>query len=46
MKIYNPATNQLIIEISEDSNNLIKSKFDKAKLAQKEWQNVPLKKRK
>lgn len=45
MKIYNPATGEVLKELNEDSKNVIQQKFGKAKTAQKSWVGIPLKKR-
>ncbi|MCB9185757.1 MAG: aldehyde dehydrogenase family protein [Flavobacteriales bacterium] len=45
MKIINPATEEVIKEVQEDSEASIQSKFDAAKKAQKAWAKVPLKER-
>ncbi len=45
MKIINPATEELIKEVQEDSTSSIQAKFDAAKKAQKTWAKVPLKER-
>lgn len=45
MKINNPATEELIKEVQEDSKDSIQEKYEAAKKAQKEWANTPLKER-
>ena len=45
LKIYNPATGEVLKELQEDSREAIQQKFEKAKTSQKAWANVPLKKR-
>lgn len=45
LKIYNPATGEVLKELQEDSREAIQQKFEKAKAAQKSWANVTLKKR-
>jgi acyl-CoA reductase-like NAD-dependent aldehyde dehydrogenase len=45
MKIINPATEELIKEVQEDSKQSIQEKFESAKKAQKNWAKVPLKER-
>jgi acyl-CoA reductase-like NAD-dependent aldehyde dehydrogenase len=45
MKIINPATEELIKEVQEDSKASIQEKFEAAKTAQKAWAKVPLKER-
>jgi acyl-CoA reductase-like NAD-dependent aldehyde dehydrogenase len=42
MQIINPATNELITEIAEDSRESIRAKFEKLKEGQKAWAHVPL----
>ncbi|MEO7297218.1 MAG: aldehyde dehydrogenase family protein [Verrucomicrobiota bacterium] len=42
MKIFNPATEEMICEIADDSSQQIAEKFQRAKTAQKIWANVPL----
>ncbi len=42
MKIVNPATEELISEIEEDTAASIGAKYESAKKAQKEWAKVPL----
>lgn len=42
MKIINPATEEMICEIADDSSQQIAEKFQRAKTAQKIWANVPL----
>lgn len=37
MQIINPATNELITEVAEDSKEIIVAKYEKLKLGQKEW---------
>ncbi len=45
LKIYNPATGEVLKELQEDSREAVQQKLEKAKAAQKSWANVPLKKR-
>ncbi len=45
MKIVNPATEALIKEIEEDTLESIKDKFERLRLAQPVWQQIPLIKR-
>jgi acyl-CoA reductase-like NAD-dependent aldehyde dehydrogenase len=45
MKIINPATEQLIQEINEDSRESIHSKYQLARSAQAAWSKVPLEER-
>ena len=45
MKIINPATEELIKEIEEDSKESIEKKFELLHTAQPVWQKVPLKER-
>lgn len=45
MKIINPATEELIKEVQEDSKASIQEKYEAAKKAQKAWAKVPLKER-
>lgn len=45
MEVYNPATDRHLIGIEEDTPESIRTKFEKAKIAQKEWAKTPLKKR-
>lgn len=45
MKIINPATEELIKDVQEDSRTSIQQKFEAAKKAQKAWAKVPLKDR-
>lgn len=45
MKIINPATEELIKEVQEDSKASIQEKYEAAKKAQKAWAKVPLKDR-
>ena len=45
MKIYNPATGEVLKELNEDSKEIISEKFKKANAVQKSWANQPLKKR-
>lgn len=45
LKIYNPATGEVIKDVAEDSRESIQQKFERAKTAQANWANVPLKKR-
>lgn len=42
MQIINPATEEIIKEITEDSKESIKEKFDLLQLNQPAWQKVPL----
>ena len=45
MKIINPATEELIREVAEDSKAAVAQKFNTLKSAQREWQKKPLKER-
>ena len=45
MKIFNPATEELIKEVVEDSFESLKTKFDKLSDGQRSWKDVPLEKR-
>lgn len=45
MKIINPATEEIISEVKEDSQQTIESKFQLLRAAQKDWQKIPLSKR-
>ena len=45
MQIINPATNELITEVAEDSRENIVAKFEKLKQGQKTWSNKPLRER-
>ncbi|MGK2864124.1 MAG: aldehyde dehydrogenase family protein [Chitinophagaceae bacterium] len=45
MKITNPATEQLICEVTEDNQETIKEKFHLLQKGQKQWAEVPIKKR-
>jgi len=45
MQIINPATEEIISEIKEDTRQTLDSKFESLKKAQTLWQNTPLKKR-
>ena len=45
MQIINPATEEVIREIAEDSSETISKKFELVKDAQSEWAAVPLEKR-
>lgn len=45
MKIINPATEELIKDVQEDSQTSIQQKFEATKKAQKAWAQVPLKER-
>ena len=45
LQIINPATEKILKEIEEDSQESIQKKFLRAKNFQKEWQKTPLKKR-
>ena len=42
MKIINPATEELIAEIKEDSKESLGKKFEYLKAAQPVWNKVPL----
>ena len=42
MKIINPATEEIICEMREDTPQTIESKFKLLKAAQKDWQNLLL----
>lgn len=45
MKIINPATNEVIKEVTEDSNELITKKFNLARISVASWKHVSLEKR-
>lgn len=45
MKIINPATEQILAEVHEDTVQTVKKKFDKLKKAQPSWAEVSLKER-
>ncbi|HXH75992.1 MAG TPA: aldehyde dehydrogenase family protein [Bacteriovoracaceae bacterium] len=45
MRITNPATNELIKEITEDNAQAVGAKYNRAKSAQTSWSQVPLEKR-
>jgi acyl-CoA reductase-like NAD-dependent aldehyde dehydrogenase len=45
MQIINPANNELITEIAEDSREQIQAKYEKLKVGQKKWLAVPLSQR-
>lgn len=45
MKIINPATEDVIRELQEDSSSSILSKYESAKAAQKQWAKTPLSER-
>ncbi len=45
LKIFNPATGELLKEIPETSQENIQKKFEQAKTAQKSWASVSLKQR-
>lgn len=45
MQIINPANNELISEIAEDSREQIQAKYEKLKAGQKKWLAVPLSQR-
>lgn len=45
MKIINPATEEVIRELQEDSSSSIQSKYEAAKAAQKQWAKTPLSER-
>ncbi|HZW66548.1 MAG TPA: aldehyde dehydrogenase family protein [Hanamia sp.] len=45
MKIFNPATEELIREIAEDNKLSVEKKFDDLQAAQPSWKRVPLKER-
>jgi acyl-CoA reductase-like NAD-dependent aldehyde dehydrogenase len=45
MKIQNPANEELIREVSEDTQESIYAKFKSAKLAQRKWANIPISER-
>ncbi|HWJ25248.1 MAG TPA: aldehyde dehydrogenase family protein, partial [Flavisolibacter sp.] len=45
MKIINPATEALIMEINEDSNSILEEKFRILKTGQKSWSHIPLEER-
>jgi acyl-CoA reductase-like NAD-dependent aldehyde dehydrogenase len=45
MKIINPATEEVIIELSEDNTSSLQHKFEKLSKAQTHWKQVPLVKR-
>lgn len=42
MKIINPATEEIIREVEEDTQHTIESKFRLLQSAQKDWQKIPL----
>ncbi len=42
MKIINPATEEIISELNEDTQQTIESKFQLLRSAQKDWQKIPL----
>jgi acyl-CoA reductase-like NAD-dependent aldehyde dehydrogenase len=41
MKIINPATEQVVGDITEDTANTVQAKFDRARTAQKKWAATP-----
>lgn len=45
MEVYNPATDRHLIGLEEDTPETIRSKFEKAKKAQIDWAQTPIKKR-
>src|SRR5574338_565093 len=45
MKIFNPATEELIREITEDNKHSVEKKFDELQAAQASWKKVALKER-
>ncbi|HXH19362.1 MAG TPA: aldehyde dehydrogenase family protein [Chitinophagales bacterium] len=45
LKVFNPATGEVLKELTEDSKEAILQKFEKAKNAQKSWTNQQLEKR-
>ncbi len=45
LQIINPANNQIIEELTADTADSVRNKFNKAKAAQKKWANVRLDKR-
>ena len=45
MKIFNPATEELIAEVDEDSIKSLHSKFEILRAGEKSWKDVPLEKR-
>ncbi|MDO8461500.1 MAG: aldehyde dehydrogenase family protein [Deltaproteobacteria bacterium] len=45
MKIINPATEELIREVEEDSASTIEKKFDRVKEGQRRWRELPIEKR-
>ena len=45
MKIINPATEETISELNDDTQQTIESKFQLLQSAQKDWQKIPLSKR-
>ena len=45
MTITNPATEKVVKEITADTPTIIKEKYEKLKIGQKEWQKVSLEKR-
>ncbi len=45
MKIFNPATEELIREITEDNKSSVEKKFDDLQAAQASWKKVALKER-
>jgi acyl-CoA reductase-like NAD-dependent aldehyde dehydrogenase len=42
MKIINPATEEIISDLQEDTNESLKTKFQKLQIGQLTWQTVPL----
>jgi acyl-CoA reductase-like NAD-dependent aldehyde dehydrogenase len=45
MKIINPATGELIVEIEQDRSTSVRTKYQRARAAQGDWASLPLKKR-
>ncbi|MEO8582656.1 MAG: aldehyde dehydrogenase family protein [Flavitalea sp.] len=45
MKIINPATEEVIAEVHEDTEESVKAKYKRAKQAQVTWRTVPIKER-
>jgi acyl-CoA reductase-like NAD-dependent aldehyde dehydrogenase len=45
MKIYNPATEELIKEVHEDDNTSLLKKYSAVKQGQKSWENKPISER-
>ena len=45
MKLINPANEEMIRELAEDTSNTLQEKFQKAKKAQEAWRQVPVSER-